>query len=59
MILRSVFLRPTIHNPLRFLLTVFGVAIGVASILATLLASEAAIRSLHEGIEEITGKEVE
>ncbi len=55
MILSALVLRPARRAPLRFLATVAGVAIGVASVVATVLASRAAVASLSEGVEAIAG----
>lgn len=55
MILRSLWLRPTMAHPIRALLTVLGVAIGVASVLSTILASRAAVASLGSDVEVLAG----
>jgi putative ABC transport system permease protein len=52
---RSLGLRPLLARPGRTLLTIAGVALGVASVLATLLASRAAVASLHDDVEELAG----
>ncbi len=56
MLLRTFFLRPLLHRPLRFLATVAGVAAGIAALVATVAASRAAVASLAEGVEEIAGR---
>lgn len=58
MILRALWLRPTLRRPARALATVAGVAIGVAAFVATLLASRAALASMREGIDELAGRAV-
>lgn len=55
MILSALVLRPARRAPLRLLATVAGVAIGVASVVATVLASRAAVASLSEGVEAVAG----
>ncbi len=55
MILRALFLRPLARRPWRFLVTVIGVAAGVATVVSTLAASRAAIASFAEGVEEVAG----
>ncbi|MCA8981943.1 MAG: FtsX-like permease family protein [Planctomycetes bacterium] len=55
MILRALWLRPMRSQPVRALATVFGVAIGVASVISTLLASRAAVASLSEDVEVVAG----
>lgn len=56
MILQAFFLRPAQRRPLRFLLTALGVAIGAASVVATVLACQAAVRSMEEDIMELAGR---
>ncbi len=56
MILRALWLRPTVSRPLRFLATVAGVAIGVAAVVSTLLASRAAVASLGADVEVVAGQ---
>jgi putative ABC transport system permease protein len=53
LLLRTLFWRPLCRRPLRFLVTVVGVAIGIAAVVATMLASRAAVASLREGVEAI------
>ena len=55
MIFRALFLRPLMHRPWRFAVTVLGVAAGVAAVVATVAASRAAIASFAEGVEEVAG----
>ncbi len=55
MILRTLWLRPTRTSPLRFLATLAGVAIGVAAVVSTLLASRAAVSSLGADVEVVAG----
>ena len=55
MILRSLWIRPTRAHPVRALVTVLGVAIGVASVVATLLASRAAVASMGSDVVRIAG----
>ncbi len=56
MILRSLWLRPTLAQPTRALITVLGVAIGVASVVSTLLASRAAIASMSADVQSVAGE---
>ena len=56
MIFRSLWLRPTLAHPLRTMMTVLGVAIGVASVVSTLLASRAAVASMGSDVETIAGQ---
>ncbi len=55
MILRALFLRPTARRPWRFLVTVVGVAAGVAAVVSTIASSRAAVASFAEGVEEVAG----
>ena len=55
MILRALVVRPTLASPLRFLVTLAGVAAGVGALCATLAASRAALASLREGVVEVAG----
>lgn len=55
MILRSLWLRPTQAHPVRALMTVLGVAIGVAAVVSTLLASRAAVASMTGDVASIAG----
>ncbi len=55
MILRALLLRPLARRPWRFLITVIGVATGVAAVVSTMAASRAAIASFAEGVEEVAG----
>jgi putative ABC transport system permease protein len=53
LLLRALLWRPLRRRPLRFLVTVAGVAIGVAAVVATVSASRAAVASLRDGVEAI------
>lgn len=55
MILRTLFLRPVTRRPWRLLVTVAGVAAGVAAVVSTIAASRAAIASFAEGVEQVAG----
>lgn len=56
MILRTLFLRPILRRPLRFAVTVLGVAAGVAAVVATLASSRAAVAALDEGVRDLAGR---
>lgn len=56
MILRALFLRPIRRRPLRFVVTVLGVAAGVAAVVATLASSRAAVAALDEGVRDLAGR---
>jgi putative ABC transport system permease protein len=55
MILRALFFRPIVRRPWRVVITVIGVAAGVAAVVSTVAASRAAIASFAEGVEEVAG----
>ncbi len=55
MILRALVLRPLMRRPWRFVVTVVGVATGVAAVVSTVAASRAAVESFAAGIEEVAG----
>ena len=56
MILKALWLRPTLAKPLRALATVGGVSVGVAAVISTLLTTRAAISSLGRDVEVISGE---
>jgi putative ABC transport system permease protein len=56
MLLRTFFLRPVWRRPVRFVTTVLGVAAGIAAVVATISASQAAVASLREGVAEVAGR---
>ena len=55
MILKALLFRPLMRRPWRFLVTVAGVATGVAAVISTVAASRAAVASFAKGIEEVAG----
>ncbi len=55
MALRALVLRPVLRRPWRFLVTVLGVAAGIASVVSTVAASRAAVNAFVEGIDEVAG----
>lgn len=55
MVLRALFLRPAWRRPLRLLVTALGVAIGVASLVATVSANRAAVAAMRQGVLELSG----
>ncbi|MGD8439461.1 MAG: FtsX-like permease family protein [Holophagae bacterium] len=55
MIFRALLLRPLARRPWRFLITVVGVAAGIAAVISTVAASRAAVASFAEGVDEIAG----
>ena len=55
--LATLWLRPLWQRPRRALATVLGVAVGVASVLATALASRAAVASMTDDVVALAGPE--
>jgi len=56
MLLQALFLRPIRRRPVRFLVTILGVAAGVAAVVATLASSRAAVSALEDGVLELSGR---
>jgi putative ABC transport system permease protein len=56
MITRALVLRPLIHEKLRTALTVLGIAVGVAVIVAIQLANHSALRAFRESIDAVSGR---
>lgn len=56
MLLRTLFLRPIQKRPLRFAVTLLGVAVGVAAVVATLASSRAAVAALEQDVVELAGR---
>jgi putative ABC transport system permease protein len=55
LVVGALFLRPLVRRPWRFSITILGVAAGVASLVATLAASDAALYSVEQGVADIAG----
>lgn len=55
MVLKALFLGPLKRRPGRFLVTVIGVAVGIASVISTVVSSRAALSSMTAGVDEIAG----
>ncbi|MFN2237863.1 MAG: FtsX-like permease family protein [Thermoanaerobaculia bacterium] len=55
-ILSGLVLRPLVREPLRTLLTVAGIAVGVSVIVAIQLANRSAIRSFSDSIDAVSGR---
>jgi putative ABC transport system permease protein len=56
MVLRALVWRPLVRRPWRFLVTVLGVAAGVAAVVSTVSSSRAAVAAFSEGVEEVAGR---
>jgi len=54
-LLRALFVRSLRRNPVRFAVTVVGVAAGIAAMVATVAASRAAVSSMSDGVLELAG----
>ena len=57
MILRALALGPMLAHPVRFAVTILGVAVGVASVVSTLLAGNAAVTLLGRDVDDVAGRE--
>ena len=56
MIARALILRPLLHEKLRTGLTVLGIAVGVAVIVAIQLANQSALRAFRESVDAVAGR---
>ncbi|HEV8657799.1 MAG TPA: FtsX-like permease family protein [Thermoanaerobaculia bacterium] len=56
MITRALVLRPLVHEKLRTALTVLGIAVGVAVIVAIQLANRSALRAFRESVDAVAGR---
>jgi putative ABC transport system permease protein len=56
MIARALVLRPLFHEKLRTALTVLGIAVGVAVIVAIQLANQSALRAFRESVDAVAGR---
>ncbi|HEX8153060.1 MAG TPA: FtsX-like permease family protein, partial [Thermoanaerobaculia bacterium] len=56
MILRALVLRPLLREKIRTALTILGIAVGVAVIVAIQLANSSALRAFRESVDAIAGR---
>ncbi|HVS31644.1 MAG TPA: FtsX-like permease family protein [Thermoanaerobaculia bacterium] len=56
MITRALVLRPLVHEKLRTVLTVLGIAVGVAVVVAIQLANSSALRAFSESVDAVAGR---
>ena len=56
MILRALVLRPIVHEKLRTLITIAGIAVGVAVVVAIQLANQSALRAFRESVDAVAGR---
>lgn len=56
MVLRALVLRPIIREPLRTLLTLVGIAVGVGAVVAIALANQSALRAFRESVDAVAGR---
>jgi len=56
MILRALILRPIVREKTRTLLTIAGIAVGVAVVVAIQLANQSALRAFRESIDAVAGR---
>lgn len=56
MILRALILRPLVHEKLRTSLTIAGIAVGVAVVVAIQLANQSALRAFRESVDAVAGR---
>lgn len=55
-VLRSLVLRPLLREKLRTLLTIGGIAVGIAVIVAIQLSNQSALRSFSESVDAVAGR---
>lgn len=56
MILRALILRPLVREKTRSALTILGIAVGVAVVVAIQLANQSALRAFRESVDAIAGR---
>jgi putative ABC transport system permease protein len=56
MVLRALVFRPIVRESLRTLLTVCGIAVGVAVVVAIALANQSALRAFRESVDAVSGR---
>lgn len=56
MIGRALVLRPIFHEKIRTILTILGIAVGVAVVVAIQLANQSALRAFRESVDAIAGR---
>ncbi|MGZ4778264.1 MAG: ABC transporter permease, partial [Thermoanaerobaculia bacterium] len=56
MILRALVLRPIVHEKLRTIITILGIAVGVAVVVAIQLANQSALRAFRESVDAVAGR---
>ena len=56
MISRALVLRPIVREKTRTLLTVAGIAVGVAVVVAIQLANQSALRAFRESVDAVAGR---
>lgn len=56
MILRALVLRPIVRERLRTALTILGIAVGVAVVVAIALSNQSALRAFRESVDAVAGR---
>ncbi|MEA2237576.1 MAG: putative transport system permease protein [Thermoanaerobaculia bacterium] len=56
MILRALVLRPILREPMRTTLTILGIAVGVAVVVAIALSNQSALRAFSESVDAVAGR---
>src|SRR5436305_14082928 len=56
MILRALVLRPILREPMRTILTILGIAVGVAVVVAIALSNQSALRAFQESADAVAGR---
>ena len=56
MILRALVIRPILREPMRTALTILGIAVGVAVVVAIALSNQSALRAFSESVDAVAGR---
>ncbi|HXH39479.1 MAG TPA: FtsX-like permease family protein [Thermoanaerobaculia bacterium] len=56
MILRALVLRPILREPMRTTLTILGIAVGVAVVVAIALSNQSALRAFQDSVDAVAGR---
>ena len=55
-LLRALVLRPMVQEKIRTILTILGIAVGVAVVVAIALANQSALRAFRESVDAVAGR---
>src|SRR5437667_3154668 len=55
-VIRALVLRPIVREPMRTLLTLCGIAVGVGVVVAIALSNQSALRAFRESVDAVSGR---